>query len=104
MKRITVVFALFLMCTITASAQKTLKGAYADAFKMGCAVNSSIVNGRDSRSAQIILQQFNAVSPENDMKAEVLHPSPGSRPHSCMAQPDPRFLFQPCRRHSQEPR
>ncbi|MBR6856120.1 MAG: endo-1,4-beta-xylanase, partial [Bacteroidaceae bacterium] len=76
MKRITVVFALFLMCTITASAQKTLKGAYADAFKMGCAVNSSIVNGRDSRSAQIILQQFNAVSPENDMKAEVLHPSP----------------------------
>ena len=76
MKRISVIFALFLLCAITASAQKTLKGAYADAFKMGCAVNSSIVNGRDSRSAQIILQQFNAVSPENDMKAEVLHPSP----------------------------
>ena len=35
MKRITVVFALFLMCTITSSAQKTLKDAYADAFKMG---------------------------------------------------------------------
>ena len=76
MKRLSVVFVLFLMCATAASAQKTLKGAYADAFKMGCAVNSSIVNGRDSRSAQIILQQFNAVSPENDMKAEVLHPSP----------------------------
>ena len=76
MKRLSVVLVLFLMCATAVSAQKTLKGAYADAFKMGCAVNSSIVNGRDSRSAQIILQQFNAVSPENDMKAEVLHPSP----------------------------
>ena len=59
-----------------AFAQKTLKSAYADAFKIGCAVNSQIVSGRDNRSAQIILQQFNAISPENDMKAEVLHPRP----------------------------
>ena len=67
---------LVLAAGITAHAQKTLKSAYADAFKMGCAVNSQIVSGHDSRSAQIILEQFNAVSPENDMKAEVLHPTP----------------------------
>ena len=73
-KVITVLSVSMLLCP--AFAQKTLKGAYADAFKMGCAVNSQIVSGRDSRSAQIILEQFNAISPENDMKAEVLHPRP----------------------------
>ncbi len=75
MKRsIAFIAAALMVCP--AFSQKTLKSAYADAFKMGCAVNSQIVSGRDSRSAQIILQQFNAVSPENDMKAEVLHPTP----------------------------
>lgn len=54
----------------------TLQEAYADAFKMGCAVNTSIVNGRDSLSKAIVCQQFNAISPENDLKPEVLHPSP----------------------------
>ena len=76
MKKVIASLMLVLAAGITAHAQKTLKSAYADAFKMGCAVNSQIVSGRDSRSAQIILQQFNAVSPENDMKAEVLHPTP----------------------------
>lgn len=57
-------------------AQKALKDAYVDAFKMGCAVNSQIVAGRDQRSSDIILKQFNAVSPENDLKPEVLHPRP----------------------------
>ena len=70
MKRI-IAFAAAVLMLSPAFPQKTLKSAYADAFKMGCAVNSQIVSGRDSRSAQIILEQFNAVSPENDMKAEV---------------------------------
>jgi len=74
-KVITTLLPVLVMC-MTVQAQKTLKGAYADAFKMGCAVNSQIVNGRDSRSAQIILQQFNAISPENDLKPEVIHPTP----------------------------
>ena len=72
-------FITFCMATILslpALAQNTLKEAYKDAFKMGCAVNTQIVSGRDNRSAQIILKQFNAVSPENDLKPEVLHPQP----------------------------
>ena len=76
MKKVITTLMLVLAAVITVQAQKTLKGAYADAFKMGCAVNSQIVNGRDSRSAQIILQQFNAISPENDLKPEVIHPTP----------------------------
>lgn len=75
MKRI-IAFAAAALLLSPAFSQKTLKGAYADAFKMGCAVNSQIVNWRDSRSAQIILQQFNAISPENDLKPEVIHPTP----------------------------
>lgn len=71
-----------------AFSQKTLKSAYADAFMMGCAINSQIVSGRDSRSTEIILQQFNAVSPENDMKAEVIHP----RPDTWNFEPADRFV------------
>lgn len=71
-----------------AFSQKTLKSAYADAFMMGCAINSQIVSGRDSRSTEIILQQFNAVSPGNDMKAEVIHP----RPDTWNFEPADRFV------------
>lgn len=69
-------FCMATILSLPALAQNTLKEAYKDAFKMGCAVNTQIVSGRDNRSAQIILKQFNAVSPENDLKPEVLHPQP----------------------------
>ena len=81
-------FIASLLAAGNAFSQKTLKSAYADAFMMGCAVNSQIVSGRDSRSTEIILQQFNAVSPENDMKAEVIHP----RPDTWNFEPADRFV------------
>ena len=71
-----ITFCIAAILSLPALAQNTLKEAYKDAFKMGCAVNTQIVSGRDNRSAQIILKQFNAVSPENDLKPEVLHPQP----------------------------
>lgn len=71
-----ITFCMTAILSLPALAQNTLKEAYKDAFKMGCAVNTQIVSGRDNRSAQIILKQFNAVSPENDLKPEVLHPQP----------------------------
>lgn len=71
-----ITFCMAAILSLPALAQNTLKEAYKDAFKMGCAVNTQIVSGRDNRSAQIILKQFNAVSPENDLKPEVLHPQP----------------------------
>lgn len=55
---------------------ETLKDAYKDAFKMGCSVNTSIVDGRDKTSQQIILKQFNTVTPENVLKAEAVNPRP----------------------------
>ncbi|MBP6971196.1 MAG: endo-1,4-beta-xylanase [Bacteroidaceae bacterium] len=81
-------FIASLLAAGNAFSQKTLKSAYADAFMMGCAINSQIVSGRDSRSTEIILQQFNAVSPENDMKAEVIHP----RPDTWNFEPADRFV------------
>ncbi len=78
MKRIVLLMAGIIVSLSSCYAQKTLKDAYADAFKMRCAVNSQIAAGRDGRSSDLILQQFNAVSPENDLKPEVIHPRPDS--------------------------
>ena len=58
-------------------AATTLKAAYANDFLVGVAVNDDIISGRDARSQAIVAQQFNAITPENVMKAEVVNPQPG---------------------------
>ena len=60
----------------SAGAQKatSLKDAYAKAFKIGTAVNSFDVTGRNQKQVDLITSQFNAVSPDNDLKPESLHP------------------------------
>lgn len=70
-----IVFLCLTTCVVSISAQN-LKDAYSKAFKIGCAVNSSIVSGRDAASQKIIINEFNSITSENDMKAEVLHPRP----------------------------
>jgi len=55
----------------------TLKDAYKDAFKVGCSVNNAIVQGSDLASQQIVLKQFNSLTPENVLKAETVNPRPG---------------------------
>jgi len=54
----------------------TLKDAFSGDFKIGCAINSAIADGRDSIGTALLLANFNAISPENDLKPEVLHPTP----------------------------
>jgi len=54
-----------------------LKDAYKEAFLIGCALNVEVSSGVDSVSQKIILQQFNSITPENVMKAEVVNPEPG---------------------------
>lgn len=53
-----------------------LKDAYADAFKIGTSVSRFNLSGRDQKAMDILLKDFNAMSPENDMKPEVIHPNP----------------------------
>lgn len=59
------------------SAIPTLKGAYDDAFLMGTALNQSQIFGEDEEGIQITKTHFNAITPENVMKWESIHPEPG---------------------------
>ncbi|WP_126941478.1 endo-1,4-beta-xylanase [Xanthomonas vesicatoria] len=59
------------------TAGTSLKHAYADAFLLGTAVNAEIVSGKDAAAAALVACHFNAVTPENVMKAEVVAPRPG---------------------------
>jgi endo-1,4-beta-xylanase len=68
-------FACFSSCKNTEeSCEVTLKGALANKFLMGVAINDNQASGRDSAGAQLIIKHFNSVAPENCMKSEVIHP------------------------------
>lgn len=54
-----------------------LREAYKDSFLFGCAVNAEIVSGADKASQAIVVRQFNSITAENVMKAEVVNPQPG---------------------------
>jgi endo-1,4-beta-xylanase len=71
-----------LLLTNSISAEQTksdvsLKNAYKNAFLVGSAVNDDIVSGKDKQSQKIVLEQFNTLTLENAMKAEVINPQPG---------------------------
>lgn len=55
----------------------TLKEAYGDAFLVGSALNEEIVSGADPAARDIVIRQFNTITAENVMKAELLNPRPG---------------------------
>lgn len=59
------------------AAPSRLKDAYADAFLLGVAVNDDIVSGKDALSQALVPVHFNAITAENVMKNEVIHPKPG---------------------------
>ncbi len=55
-----------------ASAKKGLKDYYKNYFPIGVAVNMAALKGADSA---LIVQEFNSVTPENDMKMGPIHPT-----------------------------
>ena len=60
----------------SAAAEPSLKEAYKGDFVVGAAMNARQITGRDALGDAIIAAQFNATSPENDLKWERIHPSP----------------------------
>jgi endo-1,4-beta-xylanase len=62
-------------CTNTGS-QKTLKDAYKDYFLVGAALNEDVLNGKDPNAAAIVEKQFSAITAENVMKWQSIHPQP----------------------------
>jgi endo-1,4-beta-xylanase len=72
--------ALLAGCTMhrqAATAPTTLKGAFANDFLVGAAVNESEYEGTDPRAAEIVKEQFDSISPENCLKWGSVHPQPG---------------------------
>jgi endo-1,4-beta-xylanase len=62
---------------MTASAPATLKGAYKNDFLIGTALNGQQIEEKDSNAAKLIPREFSAATPENIMKAEIIHPQWG---------------------------
>ena len=56
---------------------QTLRNIYKDAFLIGVAVNPAIISGRDKAAQEIVINQFNSITPENVMKAALINPKPG---------------------------
>ena len=52
----------------------TLKDAYKNDFLIGAALNAQQIEEKEPNAAALVPQQFNAITPENIMKAEVIHP------------------------------
>lgn len=69
---------LFILITNHSFAQKakthSLKKTFRNDFLIGTALNPAQIMEKDTASARLVLQHFNAVTPENSMKATHLHP------------------------------
>jgi len=72
-----------LAATIAAGAQTaaqpptTLKDAYKGAFYVGVAINTPQITGKDAAGDDVIVAQFNSVTPENALKWENILSKPG---------------------------
>jgi endo-1,4-beta-xylanase len=58
----------------TASGIPSLKETFKNDFAIGTAMNAEQIEEKDPKADALIAEQFNAVTPENIMKAEVIHP------------------------------
>jgi len=52
----------------------SLKETYKKDFLIGTALNTAQIEEKDAATDALIKQQFNAATPENIMKAEIIHP------------------------------
>jgi endo-1,4-beta-xylanase len=63
----------------TASAQTpSLKNTFKDSFRVGGALNPAQFRQEDARGATLVKAQFDAITPENVLKWERVHPQPDS--------------------------
>ncbi|HTR80178.1 MAG TPA: endo-1,4-beta-xylanase [Bacteroidota bacterium] len=70
------VFVMVLMSAGSAVAQTALKDVFKGCFLIGAALNEAQFSGRDSEGAALAAAQFNAITPENVLKWELVHPEP----------------------------
>lgn len=71
--------AILLTISSGASAQTpSLKNTFKDSFLVGAALNPAQFTEEDARTAALVKAQFNAITPENVLKWERVHPEPDS--------------------------
>jgi endo-1,4-beta-xylanase len=61
----------------SAQTQPALKDAFKDAFRIGVALNPAQFSGEDAGGGALAKAQFNSITPENVLKWERVHPTPG---------------------------
>jgi endo-1,4-beta-xylanase len=61
--------------TAQTTQQSSLKETFKNDFLIGAAINAQQIEEKDTDAVRIIKQQFNAATPENIMKAEIIHPA-----------------------------
>jgi endo-1,4-beta-xylanase len=68
----------FLGLTLVANvySQTTLKDAYKNSFLIGTALNRAQIYGEDAPGIELVKTQFNAITPEDILKWESVHPRP----------------------------
>ncbi len=73
-----VTLAVLLTAGLLAATQAppTLKDAFKGSFLVGAALNEAQFTEADARGAALVKAQFNAISPENVLKWEIVHPGP----------------------------
>ncbi|HYC27847.1 MAG TPA: endo-1,4-beta-xylanase, partial [Chitinophagaceae bacterium] len=60
-----------------ATTNAVLKDAYKDAFRIGAAVTPEVASGKDKKTQDIVVRNFNTITVENVMKAALINPRPG---------------------------
>ncbi|MET0463532.1 MAG: endo-1,4-beta-xylanase [Chitinophagaceae bacterium] len=60
--------------TTSGSSAVSLKETFKDDFLIGTALNAQQIEEKDPAADKLVKQQFNAATPENIMKAEIIHP------------------------------
>jgi endo-1,4-beta-xylanase len=63
------------VATLAADSPAALKDVAPPSLKIGVALNQALSDGRDTAGAAIVVRQFNAISPENLLKWESVHPA-----------------------------
>jgi len=59
-----------------AQAPATLKQAFHGDFHVGAALARHFYDGSDAAGAELVATQFDSISPENDLKWQLIHPTP----------------------------
>jgi endo-1,4-beta-xylanase len=68
---------IILGCTAIQKPEPGLRDIFKDYFLIGAAINNDQILGKDSMANELLLRHFNALTAENVMKWERIHPLPG---------------------------